>query len=46
MSRSVSATVDTFSRFSGLAVGQFCILSAIITLYEVISRYAFDAPTQ
>jgi tripartite ATP-independent transporter DctM subunit len=46
MDRPVSTTVDTFSRFSGLAVGQFYLIGATITLYEVIARYAFDAPTQ
>ena len=38
-------TVDTVSRFSGLTVAQFYILCAAITLYEVIARYVFDAPT-
>ncbi len=46
MPRSIPAAVDAFSRFTGLAVGQFYVICAAITLYEVISRYAFDAPTQ
>lgn len=39
-------SVDRVSRFSGLAVGQLYLLCAIVTLWEVISRYAFNAPTQ
>jgi len=38
--------IDHLSHFSGLAVAQFYILCAAVTLYEVISRYVFDAPTQ
>ena len=32
--------IDHLSHFSGLAVAQFYILCAGITLYEVIARYA------
>ncbi len=46
MARSVSASIDIFSRFTGLSVGQFYLFCAAVTLYEVISRYVFDAPTQ
>jgi tripartite ATP-independent transporter DctM subunit len=38
--------VDHVSRFLGLAVGNLYILCAIVTLYEVIARYAFNSPTQ
>ena len=38
--------MDHFSHFSGLAVAQFYIIAALITLYEVIARYVFNAPTQ
>lgn len=37
--------VDTISRFSGLAVGQLYILCAAVTIYEVVARYVFHAPT-
>lgn len=46
MVRSVSPSIDVFSRFSGLAVGQLYLLCAAITMYEVIARYFFHAPTQ
>ncbi len=45
MARSLTSFVDTFSRFTGLAVSQFYIICAIITLWEVIARYVFDSPT-
>ncbi|MBO6946635.1 MAG: TRAP transporter large permease subunit [Rhodospirillales bacterium] len=38
--------IDHLSHFSGLAVAQFYILCAAVTLYEVIARYVFHAPTQ
>ena len=38
--------VDHFSRFTGLAVGNLYIIAAACTMYEVIARYAFNAPTQ
>ncbi|MDJ0608399.1 MAG: TRAP transporter large permease subunit [Kiloniellales bacterium] len=38
--------VDHLSHFSGLAVAQFYILCAAVTLYEVVARYVFNAPTQ
>ncbi|GHD57467.1 hypothetical protein GCM10017083_39020 [Thalassobaculum fulvum] len=46
MVRSVTSSIDTFSRFSGLAVGQFYLVCAAVTMYEVIARYFFHAPTQ
>lgn len=44
--RSAYTLMDHFSHFSGLAVAQFYILCALVTLYEVIARYVFNAPTQ
>ena len=41
-----ATSVDHVSRFLGLAVGNLYILCAIVTLYEVIARYAFNSPTQ
>lgn len=38
--------VDHISHFSGLAVSQFYIIAAAVTLYEVVARYVFHAPTQ
>ena len=38
--------VDHFSKFSGLAVSHLYLLAALATIYEVISRYLFNAPTQ
>lgn len=38
--------VDHFSKFSGLAVSHLYLLAALATIYEVLSRYVFDAPTQ
>ena len=43
---SIGKIIDNFSRFSGLAVSQLYLLCAVVTLYEVIARYVFDAPTQ
>ncbi len=37
---------DHFSKFSGLAVAQLYLFCALVTAYEVISRYVFNAPTQ
>ena len=42
----VARSVDHVSRFLGLAVGNLYILCALVTLYEVIARYIFNAPTQ
>ena len=42
----IAQGVDHVSRFLGLAVGNLYILCAAVTLYEVIARYAFNAPTQ
>lgn len=41
-----SRSVDHFSRFLGLAVGNLYLMAAICTLWEVIARYVFNAPTQ
>ena len=38
--------IDHFSKFSGLAVSQLYLIAALCTIYEVVSRYVFDAPTQ
>ena len=43
--RVLTASVDRFSRFLGLSVGQFYIICAFVTLWEVVARYVFDAPT-
>ena len=37
--------IDTVSRFSGLAVAQLYILCAAVTVYEIVARYLFNAPT-
>jgi len=37
--------IDRFSRFLGLSVAQFYIICAFVTLWEVVARYVFDAPT-
>ncbi len=39
-------SVDHFSRFLGLAVGNLYLLAAVCTLWEVIARYVFNSPTQ
>ncbi len=39
-------SVDHVSRFMGLAVGNLYLLAAICTMWEVIARYVFNAPTQ
>lgn len=39
-------SVDHVSRFLGLAVSNLYLLAAICTLWEVIARYIFNAPTQ
>ena len=38
--------IDHFSKFSGLAVSQLYLIAALCTIYEVVSRYVFNAPTQ
>ncbi len=38
--------VDHFSRFTGLAVGNLYLLAAVATIWEVVARYVFNAPTQ
>lgn len=42
---SLFKAVDRFSTFTGRAVGQFYFILALITCYEVIMRYLFNAPT-
>ena len=39
-------SVDHFSRFIGLAVSNFYLMAAFCTLWEVVARYVFNAPTQ
>lgn len=46
MASAFQRAVDHLSRFSGLAVGQLYLLCAAVTLYEVVTRYVFNAPTQ
>jgi len=41
-----NSSVDHFSRFLGLAVGNLYLLAAFCTLWEVIARYFFHSPTQ
>ena len=43
---SFGTVIDHISRFSGLAVAQLYLMCAAVTLYEVIMRYVFNAPTQ
>ena len=43
--QTLTAAIDSFSRFLGLTVGQFYIICAFVTLWEVVARYVFDAPT-
>lgn len=38
--------IENTNRFVGLAAGQLYLLCAIITLYEVVARYFFNAPTK
>ena len=42
----MSAFISRFSQFSGLAVAQLYLVVAAITMYEVVARYLFHAPTQ
>ncbi len=42
----MNSAINKLSQFSGLAVAQLYFLCGVITLYEVVSRYAFHAPTQ
>lgn len=42
----VERAIDHFSRFSGLAVSQLYLMCALVTVYEVVARYVFNAPTQ
>jgi tripartite ATP-independent transporter DctM subunit len=44
--RDMFSFMDHISRFTGFTVAQFYIICAAVTLYEVIARYVFDAPTQ
>lgn len=38
--------VDHFSHFTGIASSVLYLVAALATLYEVVARYAFNAPTQ
>ena len=40
------APIDHISHFAGLAVAQFYMVAAAVTVYEVTMRYLFNAPTQ
>jgi tripartite ATP-independent transporter DctM subunit len=42
----MTAIINRFSQFSGLAIGQLYLVVAGVTLWEVLSRYVLDAPTQ
>ena len=42
----LTRTIDRISVFTGLTVGNLYLIAAGCTLYEVIARYVFDAPTQ
>ncbi len=41
----LTSSIDSFSRFLGLSVGQFYLFCAFVTLWEVVARYVFHAPT-
>ena len=41
-----NSSVDHFSRFLGLAVGNLYLIAAFCTLWEVVARYFFHSPTQ
>jgi TRAP-type mannitol/chloroaromatic compound transport system permease small subunit len=43
--RSVLNGMDRVSQFLGLAVAHFYLVCALVTAYEVIMRYLFNAPT-
>ncbi len=38
--------VDRMNQFVGLSVAHFYMICAVITVYEVVRRYFFNAPTQ
>jgi len=42
----LTRTIDRFSQFLGLAIGNLYIIAAGATLWEVIARYVFNSPTQ
>ncbi|MFV0294619.1 MAG: TRAP transporter large permease subunit, partial [Hyphomicrobiaceae bacterium] len=44
-SRGLLGWIDHFSRFTGLAVAQLYFICVMITVYEIIMRYVFVAPT-
>ena len=46
VARGFPAWVDHVSRFTGLAVANLYLVAAACTMYEVIARYVFHAPTQ
>lgn len=39
-------SVDHFSRFLGLSVGNLYLIAAFCTMWEVVARYVFHSPTQ
>lgn len=41
-----NGSVDHLSRFLGLAVSYFYLMAAFCTMWEVVARYVFNAPTQ
>ncbi|MEM7023149.1 MAG: TRAP transporter small permease subunit [Pseudomonadota bacterium] len=44
--RAILRAIDHVSQFLGLAAAQLYLLCAVITTYEVVMRYVFNAPTQ
>ncbi len=46
IARTFNKSVDHFSRFLGLSVGNLYLVAAFCTLWEVVARYVFHAPTQ
>lgn len=38
--------IDHISHFTGLGISSFYILAALVTVWEVVARYIFNAPTQ
>lgn len=43
--RSLLSAIDAVSVYCGRAVGQFYMVAALLTFYEVVMRYLFNAPT-
>lgn len=44
--RRLLGAIDHVSEFVGLAAAQLYLMCAVITTYEVVMRYLFNAPTQ